>query len=301
MDIKKLMSERAQTSDDFNRLVIDPAQNELDKIYRLTSVFTNIQSLDYVSDKFIAKLADYIGFDYIDTEDTEVQREIMKRIISEYHKKGSYEQIYKACARAYDDNWVSGDLTYYRGSIKDGYVHISYPRDYMFRYDYSRWDEGTKWADEDKVMHGVIDLWMSEYSENTSKALDKIIPGGIKYLITLMKDLPGSGSDIIDYKYKTLDSLFDEWVQIDLPKPYWFYTDSNELIYDENKLDNTIWQGRNVSTVDVWDEKVPQGSGVYDIIQPSDETYVAAIVADQKFIINEQRQYGELKKELWVN
>ena len=53
--------------------------------------------------------------------------------------------------------------------------------------------------------------------------------------------------------------------------------------------------------MDVWDEKVTQGSGVYDIIQPSDETYVAAIVADQKFIINEQRQYGELKKELWVN
>ena len=214
MDIKGLFGPRMSENEKFKSVVIESTNRVFQNIKVDLDRFTDLVSVDYVNEEFLPEFASMLGFPYIETEDSEIQREMMKRYIQEYKKKGSFEHIVKTATRGYSDNYFLGDMTYYKGKIQDGYASISYPRDKMFRYDYSRWDNGDRWSDKKYVMLGVMDIQTSNYNERTLEYLDKVIPGGIKYYLTLLRDV---GSSDLESRYVLypMTSTSDLWVLMD--------------------------------------------------------------------------------------
>lgn len=293
MDIKKLFSERALDNEKFQSVVVEPTAEEFNTIKPFIDSFPDLISVDYVNSQFLGLLGDFLGFDYLETEDSEVQREIMKRVVEEYHKKGSIEQLYKTAARSHDDNYYLGDLTYYRGNIEEADVYITYPRDRMFRYDGSRWDSGARWQDYNRVTHGVIEIDLSKYNDRTITYLDRIIPGGIKYYINLLKDISPSGTDgnrYIVYPYEV--DGYDSNIYLDVMKVM-PYTPNKIFTFDNSRFDNSIFDGGVRETSDVWDEKESK-AGTHAVLLPTDMHYVIEQIADSKFIFNENRLKGYL-------
>lgn len=189
MDYRELFSERARENNDFNRFVIEPTAKMFESIKPFVDRFPYLMDVDYVDENFLSLMSDLLGYNYLPNEDAQVQREIIKRLVNEYHKKGSLDHIRAAATRGHSDNFLIGDLTYYKGLIDEGYCNIEYLRDYMFRYDVSRWDSNDRWQDGKTVGLGIMNIQVSNYSEKTLECLDKVVPGGIKFNVEQLSDI----------------------------------------------------------------------------------------------------------------
>lgn len=295
MDIKGLFSERALENEKFTKVIIEPTEKEFNLIKPFIDSFPDLITLDYVNSQFIALLGDFLGFDYLETESVEVQREIMKRVIDEYHRKGDIQQIYKAANRAYDDNYFLGDLTYYRHKIVEGYSQITYPRDRMFRYDRSRWDMGYRWPDFGRNMIGVMEISMSNANDRTLQYLDRLVPGGIRFYVDILRDISSTGDgdneDAIYYPYEIYGYEAEIWLDILQLKPY--YEPKKIFLYDKSKWDEAIVSGEQHISFDQWEER-PVDGVAYNVLFPSDEMYVVATFAEDDYIYNINRFKGYL-------
>lgn len=187
MDIERLFSDRALENDRYSSVVIKPTARVFEELEAYIERFPDLVNVDYVSEEFLDYLAGLIGFTYLSTEDADIQREQIKRYLREYKKKGSIEQIVKTAARGYSENYLLGDLTYYKGAFDDDYAYIVFTRDKMFRHDYSTWDN-YRWGDPKRYGFGIMNIYVAHMTNRTVELLDKVIPGGIRYTVTELRD-----------------------------------------------------------------------------------------------------------------
>lgn len=291
MDVASLFSERALNSKDLKRIVADTTNREFNTIKPFIDTFPDLASVDYVSPQFISYLGEFLGFEYLETEDIEVQREMMKRVIDEYHKKGTIEQLTLAANRAYDPNYFMGNMTYYHGDLIEGYSNIQYPRDRMFCYDISRWDRTSVWCDYIRVMPGVVEFQVSQYSDRTLEYLEKMVPGGLKFYVDILRDISGTGDgvnpDSTLFPMKSDELEQELYLDIKLDP----YVHKKFFSFDSSKWNDVILDGRDVISSDLWDERPADGI-VQSIMFPSDCMMPVILRADEKCIYNENRMYG---------
>lgn len=241
-DIKGLFSERAQQNEEFKNKVILPTDAEFNKIKRFIDAFPDLVSLDYAPRKYMKLIGQTFGYPYLETEDPDVQREIYKRLVEIYHKKGSLELFEKALGYAYSEAYALGDMTYYHEDpIEEANWKISYPRDIMFRYDYSHWDY-DKYADTTNIALGIIDVESDHINDRVLTYLDSLVPAGIKYTIGMSKYI--TGDDFV-FPYLIPEGKSDMIVEIK-PSIVLPYSTEDIFTWDEKQWDEDIYDGKEV-------------------------------------------------------
>lgn len=278
-DIQHLFSDRALRTEEYKNKIILPTEHEFNAVKAFIDVFPDLVSLDYAPEKFMTLIGEFFDYPYLETEPEEVQREIYKRLVNIYKQKGSRGLFEKAVKYAHDENYALGDMTYYHNAIDPAVYTISYPRDKMFRYDYSHWDT-HKYADARTVALGIVDIESDKFTPRVETYLDELIPAGIKYGVTLAKNMTGGGATgalVYPFKVASIINPYsptqtepnekeDEWIFIDPSIPSVYIEDTN-LQWDETMLDGDfvaspttedlrwmksyIWDGRQVVSHEV--------------------------------------------------
>lgn len=239
--IYKLFPDYLINNDNF-RSFIDIIADEYDTISNDISSLPMISQIANSPEEFL----DYLGYIYnyktIDSEDLEVQRDIIRRIFQAYSERGREVSLLKSAARANDPNWYREDLTYYNGPLDQEPVSVDYPQYNMFTWNRStysqeyRYPESTYWSD------GVIIFNMTNMTNATRKAIEATIPAGRRYYLR-------NTIAIVDMNNKLLALVFDYTVYDNQNIVYFMRlrekTTGIELSIN-NKWNEAKWSGREV-------------------------------------------------------
>lgn len=248
-------------------LWIEAVVEELGKVGDMTELFAELGAVDKTPPQFLQDLADIVAYKYMEGEDADVQREVIKRVFSIYERRGTEQSIIEAGKRGGDPNWVGGDLTLYKDPIKEGTASVLYPINHLFRHSISKHSSGDPYADNVRWREGVIIIRVSYLSDLVKEAIEKVIPAGMRYYIDIVTDSGGEGKNgevsygdyfvytdyYIAYELETIKSETDALIHSgkgrDLSKMYhsgrqilFYYVDIDRMILVplEEHLDGQI-------------------------------------------------------------
>lgn len=180
----------------------------LEKIYNdikgLISRFPELADVDNVSEIFLPKLAELIKYQYNYNIDLDIQREIIKRMIETYRRRGTDDSIIMAATYGNDEKWIADHL-FLPGADKDkDMATLTYGTDGIFTHNISKFDGTHKFADSVMWRGGILIINLPFLNNNVRNAIKKVIPAGIKILFNIQNNSKGDGL------YGEL--TFGEWV-----------------------------------------------------------------------------------------
>lgn len=230
---KSLFSEYNKTTD--FELWIDTICEEFGIVADYIQMFEDLGSIDRTPAEFIQDLADLVAYSYLDSEDPEAQREIVKRIFSVYHERGTEASIIQAAKRSPDPDWIGGDLTLYKGPLKEETASVFYPSKHVFTHCVSAHSGEDAFQDAARWREGVIIIRLSVLNDRVREAIKKVIPAGLRYYFDIV--VSGSEGDL------DIVSFGEYIVNTDYLIQYYFKTDileSDALIFSDNKTGHSI-------------------------------------------------------------
>ena len=206
--IYRLFPEHLSSNKDFMAFV-EVIASEYSTMAELLEAFPNLTQIDNVPETFFNYLTYLFDYRVLDSEDLEVQREVVKRILGAISQRGSETSMIKSASRANDDNWYREDLTYYRGDLEEEVVSLTYPQYHLFTWNKSEWSLRDKFPDQDYWTDGVIIFNMSNITQATREAIERVIPAGRRYYfvdtIWIVSDDIHSELGLLRYTYKLWD------------------------------------------------------------------------------------------------
>lgn len=260
--IKSYFPRRLLENDEVLNTIILPVVDQMGIVGDFTELFVDLNSISYTPKEFVDVLGELVGWNYLSEEDPDVQREIIKRVFTIYNERGSEWSILNTLSRASDENWVGGNLHLYKGPVRKGSSSLSYPRDFIFTWDKSKWDRGHRYRDRLVYNYGIIDLEAELWSYRLKEFLEYVIPGGIRYRFTQAIN-PGSGDAPVDFSTDNLWWRFDE--HLELPEPA-VYMDSGNIEHWDH-LKHKIWEGRYL-IYQFYEEDYSLGATYLDFYRP---------------------------------
>lgn len=193
--IKSYFQDRHWDNEKLRVLFLEPIVEELGLDADYAEMVQLFGSVDEIPSDFLEGLGDSVGYEYLQEEDPDIQREIIKRIFQVYKNRAKRSSIERVLESSTDRNWIGDDLTLYKGDLIKGYQRIWLPRDKIFYHDKSRHDSGDAFADYFEYNYGVINFEMQYFDDRTIQMLEKQVPGGVRWNISQLVWVPGDGTD----------------------------------------------------------------------------------------------------------
>nr|DAY14368.1 MAG TPA: tail protein [Caudoviricetes sp.] len=176
------------------KIFIDSISEVYGEYLDYVEMFPDLGGIETVPTKYIKDLSALVGYDYNESEDPEIQREISKRMFTAYKERGTEKSILNVASRSSDKNFVIGNLTYYNGATYKGYAKITYPVQELFTWNVSSWSGNHHFKDDERWRDGVIVIDLEVLNEKVRKAFSEVIPAGIKVYYNVV---PQFGDDSI--------------------------------------------------------------------------------------------------------
>jgi hypothetical protein len=213
-------------------LYIEPIVEMFGLLSDYTEMIQMFGSIDEIPTAFIEDLGNSLGYEFLQDEDPEIQREIIKRILSFYKNRATEESITKVLKHSTDRNWQGDNLTLYKGKVKSGYSEIFIPMDRIFTHDKSFHDSGDRFMDRFNYNYGIIDLYAQYFDDRTLEMLERQIPGGIRWNINQLIWMETCGTGFVDYSVEYNEEDYVEDLTLKNDK---IYVPSDYAFFDERE------------------------------------------------------------------
>ena len=131
-------------------------------------------------------------------EDPAYRSELYRQLIDGYRYKGTNQDIIDTVDNFDNVGWMMGDYFYpgYDKQYKSTYITNNI--DEVFTHSKSRHSMGDRFPDGDLWTYGVINITTVDYlTKALRESLDKIIPAGVKYILTTYTDILGPNGDVL--------------------------------------------------------------------------------------------------------
>lgn len=228
--------------DQIRRLYIEPIVEEFGLLSDYAEMIQMFGSIDEIPSSFIEDLGNSLAYEYVQDEDPEVQREVIKRILRIYKNRSTRTSIEKVLESSTDRNWVGDDLTLYHGPILKGYRNVWHPYEKIFVHDKSYHDRGDRFMDRLFYNYGIIALELQFYDERTEEMLEQQIPGGIRWAIIFLIWMKGEGTEFPSY--------YDEFNEVQYSEEITLKNDTVWVLSKLARFDTLGQTGQYVSDVD---------------------------------------------------
>ena len=172
--------------------------NEFANLGDYTEIFPTITQISSTPETFIPYVGDFVGYDFKEEVDANIQREIIKRIFEKYRSRGSEYGLTMMASHGANIGYVGGSLfipKYYTEATKS---KIRFPRDYILEFDNfkSKRSGKAKYPDAKQIVDGVLEIIVGFLNEEIRRRVEsEMKPAGVKLRYVLDYALSGSDSD----------------------------------------------------------------------------------------------------------
>ena len=175
-----------------------------DDIKDLISKFPELVDIDNAPEVFLPKLSALIRYKYRHDIDEDIQREIIKRIISIYKDRGTDDAISMAATYGDDPNWIGSHVFLPGAEINRDKAIVTHPVDEIFKHDISRHSGTHRFADATRWTAGTLLIKVPYLNDQIRESIKKVVPAGLRVYYDLVNNSSGDG------QYNEL--AFGEWV-----------------------------------------------------------------------------------------
>lgn len=175
-----------------------------DDIKSMIAEFPELVDIDNAPEIFLPKLSALIRYRYRYDIDEDIQREIIKRIISIYRDRGTDDAISMAATYGDDPNWIGSHVFLPGANTNKDRAQVTHPVEEIFRHDISKHSGTHRYADAVRWRDGTLIIKTSKVNDDIRAAIKKVVPAGLKIYFDLINNSPGDGY------YSEL--TFGEWV-----------------------------------------------------------------------------------------
>lgn len=187
LDLDPFLTEFIRNEDDF-QIFIDLLEIIFSDIRSVGEVFDRLVDVNEAPDIFLPKLASLLYYKYKYEVPTDVNRDIIKRLLWIYEGKGTDEDILQAADFGNDDHWVGRTFFTPGAKVPDRVATIEYPVHQLFTHDVSTHSETDMFQDSERYRDGVIVINLLELTDEVREALRRVIPAGIKIFFNIISD-----------------------------------------------------------------------------------------------------------------
>lgn len=205
-----------------------------DDIKDLISKFPELVDIDNAPEIFLPKLSALIRYKYRHDIDEDIQREIIKRIISIYKDRGTDDAISMAATYGDDPNWIGSHVFLPGAKINRDKAIVTHPVDEIFKHDISKHSGTHRFADATRWTAGTLLIKVPYLNDQIREAIKNVVPAGLRVYYDLVNNSQGDG------QYGEL--TFGEWV-LDMN----YELDYQMIVKD--RLETAIFSVRNRSGV----------------------------------------------------
>lgn len=161
--------------------------------------FNNITNPDNVVDVFLPKLAYLLDYTYRYDLPDELNRDLIKRLIYLYKKKGTDTDLLNAVNYAENPRWIHDEYFLPDADITKKTAQVNYTLEDVFRHDISRHSGTDKYQDSTVYREGVLIIKSNDVLNDTLRnAIKRVLPAGIKCFYQKLT-YPSGDSDIVTF------------------------------------------------------------------------------------------------------
>ncbi len=215
--------------------------------------FTDLVNPDKVPIEFIEALGSYSNYRFEVNADDDFNREIMMRMQSIYKERGTDKSIIMAATHGNNLGWVGGDIFIPGYNISKESATLVLSKDELFRHDISKHSGSHKFADSEIYRPGIIIINLPYINNDIKKAIDKVLPAGIKYKFLLTSSfIPSDGSDTGEFKELSYFKQFRVTPLNDKEK-------ESDNAAGNMTIDSTLLQKKDVSDIQMFSQNRQRG------------------------------------------
>lgn len=287
MDRRQIIREYFQphylSNEKLSALFIEPLVEEFGLLSDYAEMLQYFGSVENIPQEFLKGLGNSLAYEYLEEEDPDIQRELIKRILSIYKNRSTRWALEQTLMYSTDENWIGDNLTLYKGPLKKGYFSISKPRDEIFIHDRSRFDSGHRYMDKTNYNYGILALEVQYWTDRTAEMLERQIPGGIRYHVDQLLWFY-NGEDWALPSYRT------DWVQTDYSEDTIIYTDSrlvrSNIAYFDDVWERGIYprEGRIGTAVSLEEEMIFGSSFLNTLMLECGRNDITRIIEIEKYL-----------------
>lgn len=170
--------------------------------------FPDIVDVDTTPEIFLPKLSYLVKYTVKYNIDFDIQREVIKRMLYVYSKRGQDEQIIMAATYGDDPNWLGDHMFLPNSSRNRTRATLDYTVDSVFTHNSSKHSSGHKFASK-KWRGGILVITLTRVNDEIRDAIKKVIPAGIKFYFDIASEL---APDEIELVGDSGVLFFGEWV-----------------------------------------------------------------------------------------
>ncbi|MCM1220756.1 MAG: hypothetical protein NC548_40325 [Lachnospiraceae bacterium] len=164
-------------------------------IRELIAVFPELVDVDNAPEIFLPKLSALIKYQYRYDIDEDVQREIIKRIISIYRDRGTDDSIIMAATYGNDPKWIGSHVFLPGANTDKDRATITHPINDIFRHNISRHSCGHRFADAIRWRDGTLIIHVSYIDDEIRAAIKKVVPAGLRVYFDIVSQSGGEGTE----------------------------------------------------------------------------------------------------------
>ena len=231
-----------------------------DDIKEMISKFPELVDIDNAPEIFLPKLSALIRYKYRHDIDEDLQREIIKRMISIYRDRGTDDNIIMAATYGNDPLWVGSHVFLPGADTNKPRATITHSIDHVFRHDISKHSGLHRFADANRWTAGTLIINVTYLDDEIRAAIKKVIPAGLKIDFNII-NTPGGDGELgevtlgewtlwefyeLDYSVNIRDRL--EIDIFDVKSPSRRLRSGRQLLFDSIDLD--IYKGRSMLPIE---------------------------------------------------
>lgn len=175
-----------------------------DDIKEMISKFPELVDIDNAPEIFLPKLSALIRYKYRHDIDEDIQREIIKRMISIYRDRGTDDAIIMAATYGNDPLWIGSHVFLPGADTNKPRATITHPIDYVFRHDISKHSGLHRFSDATRWTAGTLIINVTYIDDEIRNAIKKVIPAGLRIYFDIISTPGGDG--------ELGEIVFGEWI-----------------------------------------------------------------------------------------
>lgn len=164
-----------------------------DDIKEMISKFPELVDIDNAPEIFLPKLSALIRYKYRHDIDEDIQREIIKRMISIYRDRGTDDSIIMAATYGNDPLWIGSHVFLPGADTNKPRATITHPIDYVFRHDISKHSGLHRFSDATRWTAGTLIINVTYIDDEIRNAIKKVIPAGLRIYFDIISTPGGDG------------------------------------------------------------------------------------------------------------
>lgn len=249
-----------------------------DDIKDLIAKFPELVDIDNAPEIFLPKLSALIRYKYRYDIDEDIQREIIKRMISIYRDRGTDDSIIMAATYGDDPMWIGSHVFLPGADINRDKAEITHSVDEVFRHSISKFSGTHRYADGTRWLAGTITIKVSRLNNQIREAIKKVVPAGLRVYFDIVSNSQGSGDSQGEYG----ELIFGEWnlfENYEIDYQVIIHDEAEVAVFDMRTRGRRFRSGRQLL---FYDYGIDYGTGASMLPIEDNPIYVNAYLRDAK-------------------